>query len=182
MKTLFRQAVAAFLAVVIITCSSQAAEQQSTPQPKYEPNWESLDKRPIPEWFNDAKFGIFIVWGAYSVPSWVDKGYAEWYWKRSLDRGDATHQFHIKNYGNNFKYEQFGPMLKAELWDPDFWADIIAKSGAKYVSFTVNYHDGFAMWPTKYAKTQNTNKWNSMVVGPKRDITAELTEYTEMMK
>lgn len=161
-------------AIVLLALSIQVivaidVSAQSAPVQKYEPNWTSLDSRPLPEWFNKAKFGIFIVWGPYSVPSWVPNGYAEWYGERSKRTKDGTHKFHLENYGKDFKYEEFGPMLKAELFDADFWADIISRSGAKYVAFTVNYHDGFAMWPTEYAKTINTNSWNAMVTGPKRE-------------
>ena len=141
---------------------------------KYESKWESIDTRPLPAWFNEAKFGIFIVWGPYSVPAWVNGGYAEWYGSRMKDANDPAQAFHNKNYGTDFEYEQFGPMLKAELWDPDFWADLIAKSGARYIALTANYHDGFALWPTQYSKTSKTDKWNSMVVGPKRDVLGEM--------
>ena len=166
-------------AIVLLVLSMQVLVAtdgfaQSAPRQMYEPNWTSLDSRVLPEWFNKAKFGIFIVWGPYSVPSWVPNGYAEWYGERSKRTKDGTHKFHLENYGKDFKYEEFGPMLKAELFDADFWADIISMSGAKYVAFTVNYHDGFAMWPTEYAKTINTNAWNAMVTGPERDVTGEL--------
>jgi alpha-L-fucosidase len=172
-KKIFSASIITFLAVAALACSALSEGTQETVAREYEPNWESLDTRPIPEWFNEAKFGIFVVWGPYSVPAWVDKGYAEWYGQRMRRPKDPAHAFHIKNYGADFKYEQFAPMFKAELWDPDFWADLIEKSGAKYVSLTVNYHDGFAMWPTNYSKTAETDKWNSMVVGPKRDIAGE---------
>jgi len=152
---------------IIIACTASAPAL-------YQPSWESLDKRPIPQWFNEAKFGIFIVWGPYSVPAWVKSGYAEWYGMRMRNQKDPAHQFHIDNYGEDFKYEQFAKMFKAELWDPNFWMEIIAASGAKYIAVTANYHDGFAMWPTNYAKTDQTDKWNSMTVGPKRDILGDL--------
>ena len=169
-----RYAAAALLVLGVHGLALRDVSAQPAANKVYEPNWESIDSRPLPEWFNEAKFGIFIVWGPYSVPSWVPGGYAEWYGPRSQRQKDGTHKFHLENYEEDFKYEQFAPMLKAELFDADVWADIIKKSGAKYVSFTVNYHDGFAMWPTKYAKTINTSAWNSMVTGPKRDVTGEL--------
>ncbi len=140
--------------------------------PRYEPNWESLDKRPTPEWFEQARFGVFIVWGPYSVPAWAPKGeYAEWYGYRMRRMGSATHTFHVKAYGEDFRYEQFGPMLTAEMWDPDFWADLFVRSGAKYVVMTANYHDGYCLWPSPYHKG-----WNSVDVGPKRDLLGEMTE------
>jgi len=170
------------LSLFVSSMSAGAAEpgQPSTvTEKKYEPNWESLDTRPVPEWFNEAKFGIFVVWGPYSVPAWVDRGYAEWYGWRMYQKNSPTHKFHVKNYGEDFKYEQFAPMFKAELWNPDAWADLFAKSGAKYVVTTAVYHDGFCLWPSPYSKTVNTDKWNSVVVGPKRDLLGELNEAGE---
>jgi len=75
-------------------------------QPKYEAKWDSLDQRPIPEWYRDAKFGIFIHWGLYSVPSWgAPKSYAEWYWNHIADKkpDNVWWQFHKKNYGETFE-------------------------------------------------------------------------------
>ena len=165
--------------VLLATCSITFAN--------YKPNWKSLDKRPLPSWFNDAKFGIFIVWGPYSVPAWAPKpkadgsvSYAEWYGWRALEQKQKPwHDFHVKNYGEDFKYEQFAPMMTGKLFDADQWAHYIALSGAKYAALCVNYHDGFAMWPTKYAKTINTDKWNASVTGPKQDITGLVKEAVE---
>jgi alpha-L-fucosidase len=141
---------------------------------RYEANWESLDTRPMPGWFNEAKFGIFVVWGPYSVPAWVDRGYAEWYGFRMRQKGSATEKFHNRVYGEDFKYEQFAEMFTAELWDPDAWADLFVRSGAKYVVTTANYHDGFCLYPSEYDATVNTDKWNSTEVGPMRDLLGEL--------
>jgi alpha-L-fucosidase len=94
-------------------------------QTKYQPTWESVDSRPTPAWYQDARFGIFIHWGVYSVPSFAPpdiKGqtpYAEWYWNSLTTRKGATVAFHNKTYGENFKYPDFEPMFKAELFDPD---------------------------------------------------------------
>jgi len=139
-----------------------------------EPNFETIFKREIPKWFNQDKFGIFVVWGPYSVPSFKSRGYAEWYWKDFRENNKTSKAFHERVYGLDFKYEEFAGQFKAELWDPDFWCKLFAESGAKYVATTANYHDGFAMWPTEYGMTENTRQWNSMVVGPKRDILGEL--------
>lgn len=137
------------------------------------PNFDSIYKRPIPSWFNEAKVGIFVVWGPYSIPSYAPKGYAEWYWKR-MQTEKAVKDFHERTYGKDFEYQQFANKFTAELWDPDFWCKIFKEAGAKYVVTTANFHDGFAMYPTKYSETIGTKKWNSMVVGPKRDIIGEL--------
>jgi alpha-L-fucosidase len=144
---------------------------------KYEANWASLDKRSTPQWFLDAKFGIFIHWGVYSVPAWgAPKQYAEWYWNRMHDKkpNNPWWQFHEKNYGKDFEYHEFAPMFRAELFDPDQWADIFARSGAKYIVPTSKHHEGFAIWPSEEASRVWGRPWNSTVVGPKRDLLGDL--------
>lgn len=145
----------------------------------YQNLWQSLDTRPIPAWFEDAKFGIFIHWGVYSVPAWRKleskkyASYAEWYYAKVMYNPDNGGQdFHNKNYGANFEYRDFAPLFKAELFDPVFWADLFKKSGAKYVVLTSKHHDGFCMWPTNSPYKKN---WNSMDTGPKRDLVGDLT-------
>lgn len=149
---------------------------------QYEANWASLDQRPLPQWYDDAKFGIFIHWGVYSVPAFGpirDVGlyakYAEWYWNRWQNPKSEGYEqfqaFHNKVYGPNTKYQDFASMFKAELFEPDQWADIFADAGAKYVVLTSKHHEGFALWPSKYSWN-----WNSMDVGPHRDLAGELTE------
>jgi alpha-L-fucosidase len=141
-------------------------------QKKYQPNWESLNKRPNPSWFKDAKFGIFIHWGVYSVPAWAPKGtYSEWYWNSMLDVNNPTRAFHQKMFGESFQYQDFAPLFKAELYDPDLWADIFLRSGARYVVTTSKHHDGYCLWPS--AESWN---WNSMDVGPHRDLIGDLTD------
>ena len=161
-----------FLTVLICYFSSQIFSQDNNI------SFHEIYKREIPEWFNQDKFGIFVVWGLYSVPSYKEKGYAEWYWEHSKNNPDSK-KFHERVYGKDFMYEQFADQFKAELWDPDFWCDIFKKAGAKYVVTTASYHDGFAMYPSKYSKTENTDNWNSVVAGPKRDIIGELKEAGE---
>jgi alpha-L-fucosidase len=154
------------LSLLIFLCGMNLQAQ------KYQPNWESLDKRKVPEWFIDAKFGIFIHWGVYSVPAWGPKGaYSEWYWSYLRDTASETYKHHIKLYGKNFKYQDFAPMFKAELFDADKWADLFVKSGAKYIVPTSKHHEGFCLWPS----AQSVN-WNSMDIGSHRDLLGELTE------
>jgi alpha-L-fucosidase len=146
---------------------------------KYQPNWESLDQRPCPTWYLDAKFGIFIHWGVYSVPSWgAPKEYAEWYWNHIEDRkpDNPWRQFHEKNYGKDFDYKDFAPMFRAELFNPDQWADIFFRSGAKYVVPTSKHHEGFCLWPNEDASRTWGRPWNATVVGPKRDLLGDLGE------
>ena len=145
----------------------------------YKPNWESLDSRPIPEWFREAKFGIFIHWGVYSVPAWRKlesaryASYAEWYYARVMDNDEnGGREFHEKNYGKDFDYRDFGPYFRAELWDPVFWARTFREAGAKYVVLTSKHHDGYCLWPTA---VPHKKEWNSYNVGPKRDIVGELS-------
>ena len=97
---------------------------------KYEPTWESLDSRPNPGWYDEAKFGIFMHWGVYSVPSFVSEWFW-WYWKGSKD--PRCIDFMKKNYPPGFSYADFAPMFKAEFFDPDQWADLLARSGARLV-------------------------------------------------
>lgn len=105
----------------------------------YSPNWTSLNQRKIPAWFHQDKFGIFIHWGVYAVPAYAPVmansgvSYAEWYWYRLQEKQKDFLAFHNKNYGSNFTYEQFEPMFKAEMFEPNQWADVFKRSGAKYV-------------------------------------------------
>ena len=91
----------------------------------------------MPGWFNEAKFGIFVVWGPYSVPAWKDRGYAEWYGHNMNRENSPTWKFHRRAYGKDFRYEQFAPMFKAELWDPDAWCDLFARAGTGEVGRAV---------------------------------------------
>lgn len=137
-----------------------------------QPTWESIEKRGYPQWFSDAKLGIFIHWGVYSVSSYASaEGYAEWYY-RGLTSDDAPRQaFQKRVFGENSTYQDLAPLWKAELWNPDEWAELFQKSGAKYVLLVSKHHDGFCLWDSKFAPN-----WNSVQVGPKRDICGELTD------
>ncbi len=147
---------------------------------EYEANWESLDRRPTPQWWTDAKFGIFIHWGVYSVPAWSVPGqYSEWYWRRILgdkDKNGPWWQYHAQTYGTDFPYASFAPMFKAELFDPDHWADVFRQSGAKYVVLTSKHHDGFCLWPSEEANRSWGRPWNSVDIGPHRDLLGDLGE------
>lgn len=156
---------------------------------RYEPNWDSLDSRPTPEWFSDAKFGIFIHWGLYSVPAWAPTGndigiydkYAEWYWHRIGTPDDDNKELnrvrglfrahHEKQWGENFSYQNFASMWKAENFNPDQWATLFKNAGARYVVLTSKHHEGFSLWPS----AQSWN-WNSVDIGPGRDICDELNQ------
>jgi alpha-L-fucosidase len=146
----------------------------------YEPTWASLDARPVPRWYRDAKFGIFIHWGVYSVPAWApvprdgkvtgSEPYAEWYWRKLDDKDGATWKFHAETYGETFMYQDFAARFTAELFDPARWADLFARSGARYVVLTSKHHDGFALWPSAQSPL-----WNAAETGPRRDLAGDLT-------
>ena len=137
---------------------------------KYDPSWESLNSRPTPQWFKDAKFGIFIHWGLYSVPAWGPKGsYAEWYLNGLLNNDTARIKFHQENYGDDFQYRDFINYFTAQKYDPNEWASLFKKAGAKYVVLTSKHHDGFCLWPSP-----ESGGYNSVEGAAKRDLLGEL--------
>jgi alpha-L-fucosidase len=149
---------------------------------KFEPNWNSLNKRKMPEWFQQDKFGIFIHWGLYAVPSYAPvipnsgDSYSEWYWHRIVtDKQKDFVAFHNKNYGAGFQYEQFEPMFKAEMFDPNQWAEVFKNSGAKYVVLTSKHHEGYCLWNSADADRNWGRAWNAVTGTPKRDLLGDLT-------
>ncbi|XP_054462175.1 tissue alpha-L-fucosidase-like [Anoplopoma fimbria] len=135
---------------------------------RYEADWTSLDARPLPQWYDEAKVGIFVHWGVFSVPGFGR--YSEWFWSWwKTDKVPANVLFMQKNYPPGFEYADFAPEFRAEFFDPNEWADIFKASGARYVVFTSKHHEGFANWPSA-----TSFNWNSMDVGPHRDLVGEL--------
>ena len=130
------------IVVIIITGLVQANP--------YEPSWESLSNHnEAPEWFRDAKFGIYFHWGVYTVPEFGK----EWY-PREIEmylKDYYIYNHHIKTCGDpaEFAYHDFVPMFKAEKFDVDAWADLFVKAGAKLVGPVAEHHDGFSMWASK---------------------------------
>ena len=142
-------------------------------QNPFQPNWESLKKYEIPEWFRDAKFGIFIHWGVYAVPAYGGGGiFGEWYPNDMYQVGSTAYKHHLATYGtqDKFGYKDFIPMFKAEKFNPDEWAKLFKEAGAKYVVPVAEHHDGFAMYQT------GLSRWNSYDMGPHRDIIGELAK------
>lgn len=133
---------------------------------KYKDNWDSLSTHPLPEWFRNAKFGIFIHWGVYSVPAFGN----EWYPRNMYIQGSSEYEHHIKTYGphKEFGYKDFIPMFKAEKFDAAEWADLFQKAGARYVVPVAEHHDGFQMYKSELSH------WNAYEMGPKRDTLGEL--------
>ncbi|CAG2167824.1 unnamed protein product, partial [Oppiella nova] len=142
-----------------------SAPNATKPGARYDPTWASIDKRPIPDWYDEAKVGIFLHWGLFSVPSFGD----EWFCVGKLKKRKDFEDFMSKNYPANFKYEDFAPLFTAEFFEPNHWADVFKASGAKYVVMTTKHHEGYTMYPSKYSP-----KWNAMEVGPKRDLLGDL--------
>lgn len=168
--------------LAVVACSLPATVLAQQKQKAYEPTWESLDSRPIPPWFGKAKFGIFIHWGVYSVPAWApdmatpqyagQTGTANPISRRKGTVREPVWDFHRRVYGESFEYKQFAPMFKAELFEPDQWAELFRRSGARYVVLTSKFNtEGFCMWPAP-----NSKDWNSLAVGPKRDLVGDLTK------
>ncbi|WP_298369802.1 alpha-L-fucosidase [uncultured Lutibacter sp.] len=171
------------LSILFTSCRQKQTDKNPTDlqKPVYEANWESIKKHyKDPEWFNKTKFGIFIHWGAYSVPAFG----SEWYPRKMyMDTATFTAQLkhqqtgpnevythHKKNWGDQktFGYKDFIPMFKAEKFDANEWIDLFKKAGAKYVIPVADHHDGFAMYKS------NTTRWNAYDMGPKRDVLGEL--------
>lgn len=137
-------------------------------QGRFRPDWESLRKYEVPEWYKDAKFGIFIHWGAYSVPAFGN----EWYPRNMYREGSEEYKHHIAAYGtlDKFGYKDFLPMFKAEHFDAAAWAQLFKKAGAKYVVPVAEHHDGFAMYDS------GLSDWTVARMGPHRDTTGELAK------
>ncbi len=158
-----KKSVNIFVLVIIFIVTGHVSRAQDM----YQPTWESLSKYQCPDWFRDAKFGIFIHWGVYSVPAFS----SEWYPRQMYDRNDTTvFNHHVRTYGtqDKFGYKDFIPMFRAEKFDPNAWIDLFIRAGAKYVVPVAEHHDGFAMYNT------SLSKWNAFNMGPKRDIIGEL--------
>jgi len=155
------------LALVLFLAQSGRAQEPSSV-----PSWETLRARPYPHWFTDAKLGIFIHWGVYSVVAYGGKeSYGEWL-LRGLQTGDTIRtRFMNEHYGPDFTYSDLAPLFKAELFDPADWAELFRRAGARYVVLVTKHHDGYALWPSRYS-----SQWNSVDVGPGRDLVDELTD------
>jgi alpha-L-fucosidase len=163
-----RLAVTALLASALT--STLAAQQ-------FDATWEALGKHTPPAWFSNTKFGIFIHWGVYSVPSFCDTStYSEWYqhWLDTNSHGGLVRNFHERVYGKDFAYRQFAEQFRAELWNPEEWAKIFARAGAGYIVITSKHHDGFCLWPSAIASEARGYPWNAVQTGPKRDLLGEL--------
>ncbi len=134
----------------------------------FRPDWESLEHYEAPEWYKDAKFGIFIHWGVYSVPAFGN----EWYPRNMYRPGSEENKHHSATYGplDKFGYKDFIPMFKAEHFAPAAWARLFKEAGAKYVVPVAEHHDGFAMYDS------GLSDWTAAKMGPRRDVIGELAK------
>ena len=136
----------------------------------FEANWDSLGAYRVPDWYRDAKFGIFIHWGVYSVPAFGN----EWYPRNMYLQSNPAFQHHIDTYGaqSKFGYKDFIPMFRAEHFDADAWVDLFARAGARYIVPVAEHCDGFSMYDS------DINPWNAAKMGPKRDVLGALESAT----
>ena len=160
---------------------------------KYEPTKESVDMHPVPDWYHDAKFGIFIHWSLSCVPAFAptDKGdimdilrnegsramfanqpYSEWYLNSLRIKGSPAYEYHVKTYGADFDYYRFADDFNAALgaWDPAGWADLFKQVGARYVVLVTKHHDGFLLWPSDHLNPMKPDLHAS------RNVVGELTD------
>jgi alpha-L-fucosidase len=161
-----------FAAILLFLPKLVVAEQTTPAEPgRFQPNWDSISSQyHVPDWYRDAKFGIFIHWGVYSVPAYHDEWYPRWMYVGDPKNRSRVFDYHVATYGpqDKFGYKDFIPMFKAENWDPQAWAKLFKDSGAQYVVPVAEHHDGFSMYDSAI------NPWNSVKMGPKRDIIGEL--------
>lgn len=133
---------------------------------KYHPTWESLSRYRTPAWFRDAKFGIFLHWGVYSVPAHL----TEWYPRLMYRRESPVFEWHRQHWGpqSMFGYKDFIPLFRAERWKPEEWVDLFKRTGAKYIVPVGEHCDGFPMY------NSSLTKWCAAKMGPRRDVVGEL--------
>ena len=133
-------------------------------------DWDSLGAYRVPDWFRDAKFGIFIHWGVYSVPAYAN----EWYSRNMYVQGNGAFKHHVATYGaqSKFGYKDFIPLFRAERFDAADWVDLFARAGARYIVPVAEHCDGFAMYDSSFTD------WDAAKMGPKRDVVGELAAAT----
>jgi alpha-L-fucosidase len=164
------------LAALTVTAPAETYEQklesalravdQEVAKGPFQASWDSLEGYKVPAWYLDAKFGIFIHWGLYSVPAFDN----EWYPRDMYMQDSPVFKHHVETYGpqSKFGYKDFIPRFEAEKFDPDAWAELFRNAGAKYVVPVAEHHDGFAMYDCSFTD------WCAAKMGPKRDIVGEL--------
>ncbi len=157
----------------LMSCNNQQDPKEKDTKITYTADWESLKQHQVPEWFLDAKFGIYAHWGAYSVPAWENEWYPQlMYAVNGRKGGSKYYDYHKATWGpvHEFGYKDFIPLFTAENFDAEEWADLFKKSGAQFAGPVAQHHDGFAMWDSELTK------WDAKDMGPKRDIVGELAK------
>lgn len=157
-----KQLVITYLSIILFTACSHAHETML--EGKYAPTWESLSQyEETPEWFQDAKFGIWAHWGPQCQPEQGD-----WYARGMYDEGSNQYKWHVENYGHpsEFGFKDVINLWNAKQWDPGKLMTLYKRVGAKYFFTLGNHHDNFDLWDSKY------QRWNSLNMGPKKDIVA----------
>jgi alpha-L-fucosidase len=166
------------IAAALVSCKTGSDTKPPITDAKFKETWESLaTAEKEPEWFKDAKFGIYFHWGPYSVPAYGSEWYPRWmYVPGRTDWGGDIFEHHKKTFGpvSEFNYHDFIPMFTAEHFDAKEWAELFKNAGAKFAGPVAQHHDGFAMWDSKL------NPWNSKAMGPRKDILGEL--FVELKK
>ncbi|QGY46960.1 alpha-L-fucosidase [Maribellus comscasis] len=178
------------LTLCVLSAKSQYVD---TAQVIYFNDLNQLKQHKSPQWFNDAKLGIFIHWGLYSVPAFaptkgsirdimdkdrrawfMNNSYAEWYLNTLRIKGSPTYEYHKKNYGLDFDYYKFSETFNKELagWKPEEMAEIFKNTGARYVVLTSKHHDGYPLWPSRV----HNNNMTEAAQPVSRDIVGELTK------
>jgi alpha-L-fucosidase len=137
-------------------------------------DWQSLSQSTVPDWYRDAKFGIFVHWGVFSVPAYG----SEWYSRKMYQPGTPEFDHHRATYGpqTSFGYKDFIPQFRMERFDPEAWADLFRRAGARYVVPVAEHHDGFALY------NSSLTEWNAVTMGPKRDLLGELATAVRVQK
>ena len=136
-------------------------ENEKMAEGQYQPQWESLKKHKTPEWFRNAKFGIWAHWGPQCV-----EGSGDWMAREMYIEGSHAYKYHKEHYGHpsEFGFKDILPLFKAEKWDPDKLVERYKRLGAQYFFVLGNHHDNFDLWDSKY------QEWNSVNIGPKKDL------------
>ncbi len=151
---------------LLMTLAVTSCVNSTTKVDTFTSDWNSLKKYQCPDWFRDAKFGIYFHWGVYSVPAYK----TEWYSHYMYVKNHTINKYHVGKYGplSQFGYKNFIPMFKAEKFNPDEWADLFLQAGARFAGPVAEHADGFAMWDS------DLTKWDAVDMGPERDIVGEL--------
>ena len=159
-KKVFLYGMLTLLLAIIVSAQQQKVQVSEGP---FKPTDESLRQYQYPEWFRDAKFGIWAHWGPQAVPRQGD-----WYAKRMYQETNPAYKYHLEHYGHPsvFGYKDIIPLWKAERWDPDKLMELYKKAGAKYFVSMGSHHDNFFLWNSKI------NRWNAVNMGPKKDVVA----------